>query len=105
MQFSTQHRAEFEEMLTGQIEPYAINQSAEPIAFGPWNVLVDHRDDALAKGLKRRFRAATRHAAIAAGAPPRANLQDWWIAKLAKRCEGAVHSRAFTGVDSALSRI
>src|SRR5262249_14944597 len=34
--------------------------------------------------MKRRFRAAARKAAIAAGAPHRVNLLDWWISKLAR---------------------
>jgi hypothetical protein len=45
----------------------------------------DIRGDDAAERLEDRFHTAARNAAIAAGAPARVNLLDWWICRLSRR--------------------
>jgi hypothetical protein len=81
--FSAEHRAQFEKLLKiGEV--YAINLQPESWPFGPWAAECDLPDKDKADRLKSRFCLAVRKVAIAAGAPPRANLLDWWISRLAK---------------------
>jgi hypothetical protein len=81
--FSNEHRAQFKQLLAiGEV--HAINLHAEQFDFGPWVLGCDIRDHDTADRLKSRFRAAARKAAVAAAAPARANLLDWWIRKLAR---------------------
>jgi hypothetical protein len=82
--FSQQHRLEFQELLAAKLELRAINSHPESLDFGPWKVGYLNGDSADPQHrMKGRFRAAAKKAAIAAGAPPRANVLDWWISKLA----------------------
>jgi hypothetical protein len=83
-QFSGQHKAEFRELLAAGIELYAINSHPSQLDFGPWSVCCDQKDPDTKSRIKARFRAAARKAAIAAGAPYRTNLLDWWVSKLAR---------------------
>ena len=82
-QFSAEHREQLRELRKiGELN--AINLSLEQLTFGPWVLGCDIGDHDTADRLKGRFLAAARKAAFAAGAPPRANLLDWWISKLAR---------------------
>jgi hypothetical protein len=82
--FSPEHGHQFQGLLkTGDV--YAINLQPEGLPFGPWALLCDLPDDDQAERLKSRFCAAVRKAAIVAGSPPRANLLDWWISRLAQK--------------------
>jgi hypothetical protein len=81
--FSVEHRQTFRE-LRAIGELHAINLSLEQLDFGPWSLGCDIDNHDTADRLKGRFRAAVRKAAVAAGAPPRANLLDWWICRLAR---------------------
>jgi hypothetical protein len=93
-EFPVEHRAQFHELLrTGEL--HATNRSDELLDFGPWWVEAHQGDPDSSTRLKSRFRAAVRKAAIAAGAPHRINLQDWWISRLARgeehfRIEGLI---------------
>lgn len=83
LQFSSEHKAQFGALLqVGEL--HAINGHPENLDFGPWQVGSHISDFDSFVRLRSRFRAAARKAAMAAGAPHRANLQDWWIAKLAR---------------------
>jgi hypothetical protein len=82
--FSREHRTQFQELLAvGEL--HAQNINAEYLDFGPWHLGCDLTDSDAADRLKARFRAAARKAAMAAGAPYRVNLLDWWIGRLAHR--------------------
>jgi hypothetical protein len=82
--FSREHKTQFQELLAvGELHAHNIN--AEYLDFGPWHLGCDLTDSDAANRLKARFRAAARKAAMAAGAPYRVNLLDWWIGKLAHR--------------------
>ena len=82
--FSDEHRERFERLLKiGEV--YAINLQPEDLPFGPWTIGCDLLDDDTADRLMARFCAAVRKAAITAGAPPRTNLLDTWISRLAKK--------------------
>ena len=82
--FSQQHKAEFKELLAEGVELHALNSSDSSLDFGPWRVFCKPGDPHSQDHIKSRFRATARKAAIAAGAPSRANLLDWWISKLAR---------------------
>jgi hypothetical protein len=84
-QFSERHKAEFRDLLASGVELHALNSSDSNLDFGPWRVYCTPEVDSHSEArIKARFRAAARKAAIAAGAPSRANLLDWWISRLAR---------------------
>jgi hypothetical protein len=83
-QFSGQHKAQFGELLAMGVELHALNRHREKLDFGPWSVGCDQGDSDTRVRIRARFRAAARKAAIAAGAPFRVNLLDWWISRLAR---------------------
>src|SRR4051794_1510413 len=82
-QFSSEHRTQFGKLLVlGDL--YALNLNEDNLAFGPWAIC--GRADPHAEGrLVDRFSTAARKAALAAGAPPRINLLDWWITGLVEK--------------------
>lgn len=81
--FTTDHKREFSELLAGGIELHAINCHPDKLPFGPWTIVCDRGDAATKARLKSQFRAAARKAAIAAGAPRRAHVLNWWVGELA----------------------
>jgi hypothetical protein len=62
----------------------AINTRGDGRDCGPWLVIGDPPDSDIAERLSRSFRSVVRKAAMAAGAPHRVALLDWWICKLTR---------------------
>ena len=83
LEFTPQHRADFQELLATGVNLYALNSGVEKSDFGPWTLMCEQGDTETKAQLMMRFRATVRKAAIAAGAPRRAHLVNWWIRKLA----------------------
>lgn len=84
LEFSPQHRADFQELLAMGVNVYSLNSGIEKSDFGPWTLMCEQGDAETKTRLIRRFRAVVRKAAINAGAPHRAHLVNWWIRKLAR---------------------
>jgi hypothetical protein len=82
--FPEHHKTEFKQLLAEGMEVHALNMSAASLDFGPWRVYGTQGDSHSEGRIKARFRATARKAALAAGAPSRANLLDWWVSKLAR---------------------
>ena len=69
-------------LATGEI--CAANEHPENLDHGPWLVGGCTGNEDSTNRLISRFRAAARKAAIAAGAPPRIHLLNWWISRLTR---------------------
>ena len=82
--FSSEHKAQFRELLARGVELHANNASLDKTDFGPWSVASSHGDREMAERVKAGFRAAARRAAVAAGAPSRVHVLNWWIGRLAR---------------------